>query len=131
MSTLAHLLVDLLSTAPGLVPIYREHLRAARRVAPELFITQVAGWLSGTMHAAGEHTIPGGAGGDAARTLVAVIETHMASGDAEVQELIALYVPRLRGRESGERGSAITLRTITPRRGGEARRLAGRVTHLP
>jgi hypothetical protein len=90
MSTLAHLLVDLLSTAPGLVPIYREHLALHDALLPELFITQVAGWLSGTMHAAGEHTIPGGAGGDAARTLVGVIETHMASGDAEVQELIAL-----------------------------------------
>jgi hypothetical protein len=90
MSTLAHLLVDLLSTAPGLVPIYREHLALYDALHPELFIAQVAGWLSGTVRAAGEHTIPGGAGGDAARLLMGVIETHMASGDAEVQELIAL-----------------------------------------
>jgi len=32
----------------------------------------------------------GGAGGEAARTLVGVIETHLTSGDAEVRELISL-----------------------------------------
>jgi len=90
MSTLAHLLVDLLSTAPGLVPIYREHLALHDALLPDLFMTQVTGWLSGTMHAPGQHTIPGGAGGDAARGLVAVIESHLASGDAEVRELITL-----------------------------------------
>ena len=90
MSTLAHLLVDLLSTAPGLVPIYREHLALHDALHPELFITQVAGWLSGTVYAADGHTVPGGAAGDAARTLVTVLETHLTSGDAEVRELIAL-----------------------------------------
>ena len=89
-STLAHFLVDLLSTAPGLVPIYREHLALHDALHPELFIAQVAGWLSGTMYAPGEHTIPGGARGDAARTLVGVIETHLTFGDAEVRELIVL-----------------------------------------
>ena len=90
MHTLAHLLVDLLSTAPGLVPIYREHLSLHDALDPELFITQVANWLSGTMHTPGAQTIPGGAGGDAARTLVDVIETHLTTGDAEVRELIAM-----------------------------------------
>lgn len=90
MNTLAHLLVDLLSTAPGLVPIYREHLALYDALDPQLFIAQVARWLSGTTHAVGERTIPGGAAGDAARDLVAVIETHLATGDAEVRELIAL-----------------------------------------
>jgi hypothetical protein len=89
MSTLAHLLVDLLSTAPGLVPIYREHLALNDALLPEVFIAQVTGWLSGTMHAAGERTIPGGAAGDAARTVVGVLETHLTSGDADVRELIA------------------------------------------
>jgi hypothetical protein len=90
MNTLAHLLVDLLSTAPGLVPIYREHLALHDALDPELFITQVALWLSGTMHTPGERTIPGGAGGDTARTLVGVIESHLTTGDAEVRELISL-----------------------------------------
>ena len=90
MSTLAHLLVDLLSTAPGLVPIYREHLALHDALLPELFMTQVAGWISGTTHAAGARTIEGGAGGDAARVLVGVIESHLTSGDAEVRELITL-----------------------------------------
>ena len=90
MSTLAHLLVDLLSTAPGLVPIYREHLALHDALLPDLFMTQVAGWISGTTHAAGARTIEGGAGGDAARTLVGVIESHLTSGDAEVRELITL-----------------------------------------
>lgn len=90
MSTLAHLLVDLLSTAPGLVPIYREHLALHDALLPELFMSQVAGWLSGTEYATGEYAVPGGAGGDAARTLVGVIETHLTSGDAEVRELITL-----------------------------------------
>ena len=90
MNTLAHLLVDLLSTAPGLVPIYREHLALHDALHPEMFIAQVAAWLSGTLHAAGEQTIPGGAGGNVARTLVEVIETHLTTGDAEVRELIAL-----------------------------------------
>lgn len=89
-TTLAHLLVDLLSTAPGLVPIYREHLALHDALLPELFITQVIGWLSGTVHAEDGHTVPGGAGGDAARSLVGVIESHLTSGDAEVHELIAL-----------------------------------------
>ena len=90
MSTLAHLLVDLLSTSPALVPIYREHLALHDALLPEVFMAQVTGWLSGTMHAAGERTIPGGAAGDAARTVVGVIETHLTSGDAEVRELITL-----------------------------------------
>ena len=37
MSTLAHLLVDLMSTAPGLVPIYREHLALHDALLPEVF----------------------------------------------------------------------------------------------
>lgn len=90
MSTLAHLLVDLMSTAPGLVPIYREHLALHDALLPDVFMTQVSGWLSGTLRAAGMQTIEGGAGGDAARTLVGVIETHLKSGDAEVRELIEL-----------------------------------------
>ena len=90
MSTLAHLLVDLLSTAPALVPIYREHLALYDALLPDLFMAQVASWVSGTMQAPGAHTIEGGAGGEAARTLVGVIETHLTSGDAEVRELIAL-----------------------------------------
>ena len=89
-STLAHLLVDLLSTAPGLVPIYREHLALHDALLPELFIAQITGWLSGTVRAAGDQTIPGGAAGEAARRLVGVIETNLTSGDAEVRELIAL-----------------------------------------
>jgi hypothetical protein len=56
MSTLAHLLVDLLSTSPALVPIYREHLALHDALLPEVFMAQVTGWLSGTMHAAGERT---------------------------------------------------------------------------
>lgn len=90
MSTLAHLLVDLLSTAPGLVPIYREHLALHDALLPDLFMTQVAAWMSGTMHAPGARTIEGGAGGEAARTLVGVFEFHLTSGDAEVRELITL-----------------------------------------
>ena len=90
MSRLEHLLVDLLSTAPGLVPLYREHLALHDALLPELFIAQVTGWLSGTVYAADGHTVPGGAGGDAARTLLGVIETHLTSGDAEVRELITL-----------------------------------------
>lgn len=90
MSTLAHLLVDLLSTAPGLVPIYREHLALHDALLPELFLAQVTGWMSGTTHAAGARMIEGGAGGEAARTLVGVIESHLTSGDAEVRELITL-----------------------------------------
>ena len=90
VSTLAHLLVDLLSTAPALVPIYREHLALHDALLPDLFMAQVASWVSGTMHTPGAHTIEGGAGGEAARTLVGVMETHLTSGDAEVRELIAL-----------------------------------------
>ena len=90
MSTLAHLLVDLMSTAPGLVPIYREHLALHDALLPEVFISQVTAWLSGTMRAPGAHTNEGGASGEAARTLVGVIETHLTSGDAEVRELITL-----------------------------------------
>jgi hypothetical protein len=90
VSTLAHLLVDLLSTAPALVPIYREHLALHDALLPDLFMAQVASWVSGTMHAPGAHTIEGGAGGEAARTLVGVMETHLTSGDAEVRELISL-----------------------------------------
>lgn len=90
MSTLAQLLVDLMSTAPGLVPIYREHLALHDALLPDVFMTQVSGWLSGTLRAAGKPTIEGGAGGDAARTLVGVIESHLESGDAEVRELITL-----------------------------------------
>jgi hypothetical protein len=89
-SRLEHLLVDLLTTAPGLVPIYREHLALHDALRPELFIAQVTGWLSGTVYAADGHTVPGGAGGSAARTLVDVIETHLTNGDAEVRELITL-----------------------------------------
>jgi hypothetical protein len=90
VSTLAHLLVDLLSTAPGLVPIYREHLALHDALLPDLFMAQVAGWMSGTMQATGAHAIEGGAGGEAARTLVGVFESHLTSGDAEVRELITL-----------------------------------------
>ncbi|HEX5071696.1 MAG TPA: hypothetical protein VFW03_00750 [Gemmatimonadaceae bacterium] len=90
VSTLAHLLVDLLSTAPALVPIYREHLALHDALLPDLFMAQVASWVSGTMHAPGAHTIEGGAAGEAARTLVGVMETHLTSGDAEVRELISL-----------------------------------------
>jgi hypothetical protein len=90
MSTLAHLLVDLMSTAPGLVPIYREHLALHDALLPEVFMAQVTAWLSGTMRAAGTQTIEGGAAGEAARTLVGVIESHLTSGDAEVRELITL-----------------------------------------
>ena len=90
VSRLEHLLVDLLSTAPGLVPIYREHLALHDALLPELFMSQVTGWLSGTVYAPDGHTIPGGAAGDTARTLVDVIEAHLTSGDAEVRELITL-----------------------------------------
>ncbi len=90
MSTLAHLLVDLMSTAPGLVPIYREHLALHDALLPELFIAQVTGWLSGSVQVPGGRSVPGGAAGEAARTLVAVIESHLQSGDAEVRELITL-----------------------------------------
>jgi len=90
VSTLAQLLVDLLSTAPPLVGIYREHLALHDALLPDLFMAQVAGWVSGTAQAPGAQTIEGGAGGEAARTLVGVIETHLTSGDAEVRELISL-----------------------------------------
>jgi len=90
VSRLEHLLVDLLSSAPGLVPIYREHLALHDALLPELFMSQVTGWLSGTVYAPDGHTVPGGAAGDTARTLVDVIETHLTSGDAEVRELITL-----------------------------------------
>src|SRR4029450_10394532 len=90
VSRLEHLLVDLLSSAPGLVPIYREHLAVHDALLPELFMSQVTGWLSGTVHAPGGHTVPAGAAGDTARTLVDVSETHLTSGDAEVRELITL-----------------------------------------
>jgi len=89
-TTLAHLLVDLLSSAPGLVPIYREHLALHDALLPELFMTQVTGWLSGTVHAEDGPTVPGGAAGEAARALVGVIDAHLTSGDAEVRELITL-----------------------------------------
>ena len=46
MSTLAHLLVDLLSTAPPLVPIYREHLALHDALVPEVFMTQTAAHAS-------------------------------------------------------------------------------------
>lgn len=90
MSTLAHLLVDLLSTAPGLVPIYREHLALHDALLPEVFMAQVTGWLSGTTRSATHQTIEGGASGEAAKTVVGVIETHLTEGDAEVRELITL-----------------------------------------
>jgi hypothetical protein len=90
VSTLAHLLIDLLSTAPGLVPIYREHLALHDALLPELFMAQVAGWMSGTMQTPGARAIEGGASGEAARTLVGVFESHLTSGDAEVRELITL-----------------------------------------
>src|ERR1044071_905229 len=90
MSTLAELLVDLMSTAPSLVPIYREHLALYDALLPEKFMAQVAGWMSGTTHTPGSLAIVGGAGGDAARTLVGVFEDHLTSGDAEVRELITL-----------------------------------------
>ena len=90
MSTLAHLLVDLMSTAPGLVPIYREHLALHDALLPEVFMAQITEWLSGTRYAANVGAIPGGAAGDEARTVVGVIETHLTSGDAEVRELISL-----------------------------------------
>jgi hypothetical protein len=91
-TTLAHLLVDLLSAAPGLVPIYREHLALHDALLPDLFLAQVTGWLSASGHSA----VPGGAGGEAARTLVGVIESHLTSGDAEVRELISLsFLPSI------------------------------------
>jgi hypothetical protein len=90
MSTLAELLVDLMSTAPSLVPIYREHLALHDALLPEKFMAQVAGWMSGTTLTPGSLAIVGGAGGDAARTLVGVFEDHLTSGDAEVRELITL-----------------------------------------
>lgn len=89
-TTLAQLLVDLLSTAPGLVPIYREHLSRHDALLPDLFLAQVTGWLGGTVRAAGGASAPGGAGGDVAQALVGVIESHLTSGDAEVRELITL-----------------------------------------
>jgi hypothetical protein len=90
MSTLAHLLVDLLSAAPSLVPIYREHLALHDALLPEVFMAQVTGWLSGTSHTPGAIAIQGGAAGEAAKTLVGVFENHLTSGDAEVRELITL-----------------------------------------
>ena len=90
MSTLAHLLVDLLSTAPSLVPIYREHLALHDALLPEVFMAQVTGWLSGTANTPGAGMIQGGAAGDDAKTLVGVFENHLTSGDAEVRELITL-----------------------------------------
>lgn len=89
-TTLQHLLIDLLSTARGLVPIYREHLALHDALLPELFITQVTGWLSGSIRTADAESIPGGSAGEAARALVGVIESHLISGDAEVRELITL-----------------------------------------
>lgn len=90
MSTLAHLLVDLLSTAPPLVPIYREHLALHDALLPEIFMAQITGWLSGTANTPGAVAIEGGASGEAAKTLVGVFENHLTSGDAEVRELITL-----------------------------------------
>ena len=46
MSTLAHLLVDLLSTAPALVPIYREHLALHDALLPDLFMIRASESLS-------------------------------------------------------------------------------------
>lgn len=89
MSTLAHLLVDLLSTAPPLVPIYREHLALHDALVPEVFLAQITGWLSGTANTPGAVAIEGGAGGEAAKTVVDVFENHLTSGDADVRELIA------------------------------------------
>ena len=89
MSTLAHLLVDLLSTAPPLVPIYREHLALHDALVPEVFMAQITAWLSGTTSTPGAGKIEGGAGGEAAKTVVGVFENHLASGDADVRELIA------------------------------------------
>ena len=90
MSTLAELLVDLMSTAPSLVPIYREHLALHDALLPEKFLAQVTGWMSGTTRTPDVLAIVGGAGGEAARTLVGVFEDHLTSGDAEVRELITL-----------------------------------------
>ena len=90
MSTLAHLLVDLLSTAPPLVPIYREHLALHDALVPEVFMSQITAWLSGTANTPGAGKIEGGASGEAAKTVVGVFENHLASGDADVRELIAL-----------------------------------------
>ena len=73
-----------------LVPIYREHLALHDALLPDVFMAQVTGWMSGTMHTPGQQTIEGGAAGEAARTIVAVFETHLTSGDAEVRELITL-----------------------------------------
>ena len=58
VSRLEHLLVDLLSTAPGLVPLYREHLAMHDALLPELFMSQVTGWLSGTVCPSAAHTVP-------------------------------------------------------------------------
>ena len=91
MTTLAHLLVDMLSTAPGLVPVYRAHLALHDELLPHVFMEEVTHWISGS---ARPHDVPAaGAGGpeeDPARDVVAVLETHLGSGDAEVRELIVL-----------------------------------------
>lgn len=89
MTTLAHLLVDLLSTAPGLVPLYRAHLALHDALVPELFMGEVARWVAGPAGLPVGGSVPGGAGGEAARELVGVLEAHLTTGDADVRELIA------------------------------------------
>ena len=91
MSTLAHLLVDLLSTAPGLVPIYREHLALHDALLPRA-VHGAGDALVERDHARRRASVrfKAARAGEAARTVVGVIESHLTSGDAEVRELIAL-----------------------------------------
>jgi hypothetical protein len=90
MTTLAHLLVDILSTAPGLVPVYRAHLAFHDELLPHVFMAEITHWITGSGRLPGSETAPGGAEGSAARELVGILEAHLESGDAEVRELIVL-----------------------------------------
>ena len=83
MNTLAHLLVDLLSTAPGLVPLYREHLVLHDALLPHVFMASITQWMTQERDA-------GDARRATVREVVGVLESHLASGDAEVRELIEL-----------------------------------------
>ena len=90
MTTLAHLLVDMLSTAPGLVPVYRAHLALHDELLPHVFMEEVTHWVSGSARPQDVPAAARGGDGDPARDVVAVLETHLESGDAEVRELIVL-----------------------------------------
>ena len=83
MNTLAHLLVDMLSTAPGLVPLYREHLVMHDELLPHVFMADITRWVA-------DARAPGSEYGETARDLVAVIDSHLGSGDAEVREVIVV-----------------------------------------